>query len=169
MIEGVDRLEKRLEQMKKIRLKEGMSKAITLVQSEAKSNCPVRDGELQSKILTDVEEDGDVTRGTCWSAAAHGAYVELGTGPKGQASHNGISPNITPAYSQESWWIHEGSGSNEIDRETAEMYRFPHIDTPDGRFYICTGQAAQPYLYPALKDNEDKIIKIIKNEMEKQL
>ena len=34
--------------------------------------------------------------------------------------------------------------------------------TPQGRFYQCTGQPAHPFLYPALHDNEDKILKNMK-------
>ena len=169
MMEGTDKLEKRLLEMRKVNLRNGIQKGINLVQSAAKNNCPVRDGELRSKIFADVMEDGNAVRGTCWSGVAHGAYVELGTGPKGQVSHDGISPNIAPSYSQKPWWIHEGSGPNEIDRDTAELYHFPHIDTPDGRFYICAGQEARPYLYPALKDNEDRIVEIIANEVKEKI
>ena len=80
-----------------------------------------------------------------------------------------ISPNISPAYTQSPWWIHEGSGADEIDRATAEHYHFPYIETKDGRFYQCTGQPAQPFLYPALKNNEDRITEIIGEELKKQL
>ena len=85
-------------------------------------------------------------------------YVEFGTGPKGQADHAGISPEVTPVYTQAPWWIHE----SQIDRRTAEKYRWFYIDTPQGRFYQCTGQPAHPFLYPALHDNEDKILKNMK-------
>ena len=81
-------------------------------------------------------------------------YVEFGTGPKGQADHAGISPDVTPVYSQSPWWIHE----SQVDRTIAERYRWFYIDTPQGRFYQCTGQPAHPFMYPALHDNEDKIM-----------
>ena len=85
-------------------------------------------------------------------------YVEFGTGPKGQANHAGISPEVTPVYTQVPWWIHE----SQVDRRTAEKYRWFYIDIPQGRFYQCTGQPAHPFLYPALHDNEDKILKNMK-------
>lgn len=170
MIEGADKLQKKLEEMEKVNLKNGIARGIALVQESAKHIAPVHDGELRQKIMTDVSELGDGTiRGTCWANVAHDRYVELGTGPKGQASHNGISPNISPAYTQSPWWIHEGSGADEIDRATAEHYHFPYIETKDGRFYQCTGQPAQPFLYPALKNNEDRITEIIGEELKKQL
>lgn len=169
MIKGADNLQKKLEEMHRCNLKNAIQIGITLVQDAAKMNCPVHDGELRSKIMTDVTEQGDNVTGVCWPAAAHGTYVELGTGPKGQSEHEGISPNITVAYTQSAWWIPEGSGDDGIDRETAELYHFPYIDTPNGRFYHCSGQAAQPFLYPALKNNEEKIVEIIKEEVKRQL
>ena len=165
MILGTNNLNKHFDRLSKVELKNGISKGISFVQEEAKANCPVFDGELRSKILTEVTEEGDTVRGTCWPAAEHGTFVELGTGPKGQADREGISPDVTVAYTQSPWWIHE----SQIDREVAEHYHFFHIDTPQGRFYQCTGQAAQPYLYPALKDNEDNIVEIVRKEIKKQL
>lgn len=169
MITGKAELEKRLSQMSRVDTKPIVGKGISFVQEVAKSNCPVGDGELRQSIYTDVDDDSGIARGTCFPSAAHGPYVEFGTGPKGQASHEGVSPDVAVAYTMEPWWIHEGPGENEIDRATAEHYHFQYIDTPQGRFYKCTGQAAQPYLYPALKDNEENVLKIMAEEMKKQL
>lgn len=165
MILGVHELEKQFDRMNAVDLTAGIGRAISLVQEDAKTNCPVFDGELRSKILTDVEQNGDTVRGICWPAAEHGVYVELGTGPKGQEDHEGISPDIAVAYRQSPWWIHE----SQIERDIAEHYHFHYIDTPQGRFYQCTGQAAQPYLYPALKNNTGKISEIVKQSVRRQL
>lgn len=169
MIVGKLELDKHFEKMSHVSIRNGIEKGISLVQGAAKSNCPSFDGELRQSICTDIEESNDIVRGFCGPDAKHGTFVELGTGPKGQANHDGISPEVTVAYTQEPWWIHEGPGENEIDRSVAEHYHFPYIDTPQGRFYKCSGQAAQPYLYPALKDNEDEIIKMMGEEVKKQL
>lgn len=165
MILGAINLNEHFERLSKLTLKNGIEKGISLVQETAKAYCPVYDGELRSKIESEVIEENDFVQGICWPAVTHGMYVELGTGPKGQANHAGISPNITVAYTQSPWWIHE----SQISRETAEHYHFFHIDTPQGRFYQCTGQPAQPYLYPALKDNVDEIMDIVAEEVKKQL
>ena len=85
-------------------------------------------------------------------------YLEFGTGPKGQENHAGISPEITPAYTQNPWWIHE----SQVDRRVAEKYHWFYLDTPDGRFYLCTGQPAYPFMYPALKDSQDQILEGMK-------
>ena len=84
-------------------------------------------------------------------------YVEFGTGQKGAANHSGTSPDITPVYTLEPWWIHESM----IDPQAAAVYHWAHIDTEQGRFYKVTGQPAHPFLYPALKDNEDTVIEIL--------
>ncbi len=169
MILGKMGLENKLKDLSDVSMRKGVGKGISLVQEAAKSNCPSHDGELRQSIYSHIEEDENVIRGICGPTAKHGVYVELGTGPKGQAKHAGISPEVKVAYTQSPWWIHEGLGENEIDRATAEHYHFFHIDTPQGRFYQCSGQAAQPYLYPALKDNEDEIVRIIAKEVKKQL
>lgn len=165
MILGTADLNKHFDKLSKVELKSGIRKGISLVQETAKANCPVFDGELRSKIMAEVTEEEDTVHGTCWPAVEHGVYVEMGTGPKGQTNHDGISPDVTVAYTQSPWWIHE----SQIDREVAEYYHFFYIDTSQGRFYQCTGQPAQPYLYPALKDNEDEIVKIMAEEVKKQL
>ena len=90
--------------------------------------------------------------------------MEFGTGPKGQANHEGISPDAAVSYSQSPWWIHE----SQVGRETAERYGWSYIDTPDGRFYHCFGQAAHPYMYPALKNNEQEIERIFEEAVKKK-
>ena len=64
-----------------------------------------------------VETEGRNVTGICYTDKKYGPYVEFGTGPKGQENHEGISPDTTPVYTQSPWWIHEGSGPNEVDRQ----------------------------------------------------
>lgn len=164
MIIGLKDVTDAIEQMAKADLKRGIARSISLVQEEAKALCRAHSGELRNSIFTEVTEDGDVVKGTCYTNKEYARYVEFGTGPTGQDNHEGISPEASPVYTQSPWWIHEGNGPNEIDRETAEFYHFFYVDTPQGRFYQCTGQPARPFLYPALKNNEESILKIIKEE-----
>jgi len=144
---------------------QAVSKGIRFVQANAKHLCPVGDGELRDSIYATVEADPNMVRGSCYTNKRHGPYVELGTGPKGQADHDGISPAANPVYTQSPWWIHE----SQIDKATAEKYRMFSIETKDGIFYRSSGQAAQPFMYPALKGNEDEVIKMIGTEWGKSL
>lgn len=159
---------KKLPEVTREGLIRGIDRGIHLVQEAAKSECPGGTGELRESIYVDVEEEGNVIRGVCFTDKSYNFYVEFGTGPKGQSNHEGISPNVAVAYTQSPWWIHEGPGEDEIDRATAEYYHFPYIDTPQGRFYRCSGQAAHPFMYPALKNNEDEIVRIVREEVLKR-
>lgn len=165
MILGVSDLNGKLQNMSHIDLARGVREAISFVQANAKENCPVNDGELRGSIYVEVEENGDTITGTCFTNKEYGVFVEFGTGPKGQADHDGVSPDIAVAYSQSPWWIHE----SQIDKATAEKYHFFAIKTKDGIFYQCAGQAAQPFLYPALKDNKDEIVAIVARNIRSQI
>lgn len=165
MILGEKSLMNALGELSAIDLHDAVSKGIKTVQAEAKSLCPVYDGEMRDSIYTSVENGEESIRGTCYTNKSYAAYVEFGTGPKGQANHEGISPDVAVSYSQSPWWIHE----SQVGRETAERYGWPCIDTPDGRFYRCSGQAAQPYMYPALKNNEQEIEKIFEEAVKKKI
>ena len=165
MILGTIDLDKRLEKMSKADIGLGIHKVLPIIQDAAKLGAPVVTGELRESILTDMEIEGDIVRGICYTNLPYAPYVEFGTGPKGQASHEGISPDVAVAYTQSPWWIHE----SQVERETAERYGWFYIDTPQGRFYKCSGQPAQPFMYPALKNNEEAIVKMIGRDFRSQL
>ena len=118
----------------------------TVVQADAKLRALANEGELRNSIKTRVKMDGDKAIGEVYTSLEHGVYVELGTGPKGQASHAGISPDVNVSYRSSPWYVHE-------DQIDVGKYHFQKM----GEFYKMYGQAAQPYLYPALKENHDRI------------
>lgn len=164
-VDGMEDLERKLTELSRVDLKKEVAQAIQMVRSDAVSNCHVDTGELRQSIYTDLYENGDSIIGECYTNKEYAIYVEFGTGPKGQANHDGISPDANPVYAQSPWWIHE----SKIDQETAEKYGWFHIDTPKGKFYQCSGQPAYPFMYPALKDNEDKILKDFETEFKVNL
>lgn len=166
---GTKDVSKMLEKASEVDVKKAVAKGIQLVQAEARAGCPVDHGELRGSIFSMVNTEGRNVTGICYTNKKYAPYVEFGTGPKGQENHKGISPDVAVPYSQSPWWIHEGSGPNEVDRATAEKCGWFYIDTPDGRFYQCTGQAAQPFLYPALKNHEEEIEQIMREEIMRQL
>ncbi len=161
MIVGYKKLNAKLESLSKANVKSAIGQAISFVQDNAKANCPVGDGELRESIFTRIQGDTQQATGICYTNKEYAPYVEFGTGPKGQKSHAGISPDVAVAYSQSPWWIHE----SQIDKGTAEKYHFFYVDTPQGRFYQCTGQAAQPFMYPALKNHEEDITEIFEDSI----
>lgn len=160
MILGKKEVLQNLEKLSQLDIYDATKEAIQFVRSQAVSNVPVDSGELQQSIYAEADNTEGGAIGTCFTNKKYAPYVELGTGPVGQENHSGISPNVSVSYTQHPWWIHEGPGENEVDRATAEKYRWFYIDTPQGRFYQCSGQAAQPFMYPALANHTDEIEEI---------
>lgn len=158
-IDGMDELVKKLDRYGRLSLEQPVGQAIELVQGTAKMLCRASSGELRESIMTATSESDGHVEGVCYTNKQYAPYVEFGTGPKGQASHEGISPDVPVTYTQTPWWIHESM----VDKETAEKYHWFKLRTDKGTFYQCTGQPARPFMYPALKSNEERINKIIAN------
>lgn len=170
MIIGYKKLEEKLKHMSALDLKPGVGKAISVVQAAAKANCggfKIPTGELRQSIYTDIELEGDTCRGACYTNKEYAAYVEFGTGPNGQESHKGISPDVDVAYSQTGWMI----PGNAMSIDNAEAYGFGIAQNKDGEpiGYYTNGQEAHPFMYPALKDNEKEVEEIIADSVRSQL
>lgn len=157
---GDKELEKNFRGLSHIDIEKAVDKAIHNVRQQAVLFCPKDMGELQQSIYVDVYNRGGIVTGVCYTNKAYAMYVEFGTGPRGQRNHEGISPDVNVSYTQSPWWIHESM----IDRRVAEKYRWTHIDTKGGRFYQCTGQAAHPFMYPALKNNKHRLMEGIRSD-----
>lgn len=170
MIKGLGSLEKRLEGYGNVDLAKPVAKAILHVQAAAKGLCLADSGELRESIFTSVEQDERHTVGACYTNKAHATYIEFGTGPKGQKEHPGISPDIPVAYTQTPWWIPEGEREGGISKEAADRYHMPRFELKDGDALRYTeGQPARPFMYPALKGNEEDVLKIMQDEIRRQL
>lgn len=116
--------------------------------------CPTNHGELRGSIHTKVEQDAGATIGCVYTNAEYAIYVEFGTGPAGQADHNGISPNIPVTYRQNPWWF----PGDKVDPSDAEKYHWPQSSNGEKTFYYTDGQPAQPFMYPALKSMEKYVV-----------
>jgi len=170
MILGEEDLLKDFDTLARINMKSAIGEGIAHVQTMAKNNCPIgptsgENGKLRESITYSVQEKGDIITGTCYTDVEHGVYVEFGTGPKGQADHKDISPEIAVTYRQDPWLIHE----SDIDPATVEYYNFFCIETKVGKFYRSNGQAAHPFMYPALADNIEDVEAIIADELRRLL
>lgn len=127
------------------------------VRDRAKDNVPVFNGELRDEIFMEmVREDGQ-TSAVVYTDNEHSIFVEVGTGQKGAANHANISPNISPVYAMHPWYVPE----SKLSPDAIAKYRWQKVVSKNGEvFYRMTGQAAQPYLYPALSQNKDTVIDI---------
>lgn len=148
-IKGLSNLERKFKQLRDIEIKPIIEDASAKIRDEARKNVRVDTGELQNSITYRLEDKGNGNwRGIIYTPKEHGIYVELGTGPVGEANHNGISPEVNPMYSPTGW---------------------VYYDKDKKQFIYTKGQPARPFLYPALHDNRDKIKKFIKYRIKKEL
>ncbi|HFI0959806.1 TPA: HK97-gp10 family putative phage morphogenesis protein [Streptococcus suis] len=159
---GADELISKLKRLSSQRQTEIMAKAVhnaakNVVQADAKLRAPANNGDLRAGIKVRMSKSGN-PRAEVVSTSDHGGFVEFGTGPKGAANHAGISPNVSVSYRSTPWYVHE----SQID---VGPYRFQKI----GEFYKMFGQVAQPYLYPALKDNEERVTKNVNKYVKRKL
>lgn len=113
-------------------LYKSLQKQGELVKSEAKTLCPVDSGDLRKSIRKSTKRYKGKIVSRVYTNSDHAAYVEFGTGMRGEASNT--NSNVEVAYKQD--W---------------------------------SGIEAQPYLYPALKNNEGRIMKNIKEDLKKAI
>ena len=172
-IKNVDKLNAKIDNLQNIitdkDFKNSINRANKLyVQAEAKLLCPVNQGELRNSIKSTVEINTDKITAVTYTDKDYASYVEFGTGPVGQANHEGISPNFTPSYSSHGW----GIPADKVDPADAIKYKWPKRVYNGKEYYMTNGQPAQPFMYPALKNNEskvcDKVAKDLKNIIRKK-
>ena len=153
-VKGAEKLMRQLNNLGNINpiVEKAVRKETLRVQRNAVLLSPVNHGELRQTIKTKVEATEGMVIGTVYTNNKHAAYVELGTGPIGEANHEGISPEVNPVYSQSGWWF----PGDKVTPQDAEKYHWPSMTTEDGKtLYFTQGQPAQPFMYPALKGIED--------------
>lgn len=168
-LEGFEELMKKLKKLgnSKEVVKKGMGLAVKKVQGDAKDLAPVDQGQLKNSIYTKVEEKDKEVTGIVYTNVEHAPYVEFGTGPKGMAAPKDLPQEIANqlVYKNGMWWIHE----SQIDPNVAEKYKFIRFETEQGVFYGTHGQEPQPFMYPALKQNQDTILKYIADEIKLEI
>ena len=126
------------------------------VQARAKYLCLTNEGELRNSIRTSVKQTKGQTEAVCYTNKPYATYVEFGTGPVGQRKHSGISPEVTPVYKQRGWAF----PANAI---ASGAYQFAETTYHGQKYFLTAGQAAQPFMYPALKDGAEEAVQAIVN------
>lgn len=114
--------------------RKGLQDGLQDIRSEAQMLCPVDTGQLRNSIKTRTKIKGGELVGEVYTAAEHARYVELGTGPRGEANHAGIDPEIAAkvTYSPKGWTYKDKNGEYRGTR----------------------GMPARPFLYPAFKSQK---------------
>ena len=116
-------------------IEKGTRSAAGFIRDAAKMNCTADTGTLRASIHSQYQRDGSTHKGIVSTNCEYAPYVEFGTGPTG----NGTYPYPVPGlrYKADKW-----------------LGKIPDI----GWRWV-SGQVAQPYLYPALRDNKGEVLK----------
>jgi len=169
-VEGGKDLERKLKGLADAaNAREAVAKAAQSVRDAAVLLAPTRrhgsgGGALKQSIYATVEEAEDGVDGIVYTNSAYAPYVEFGTGPNGEkASHADVSPDIDIAYSQTGWTI----PADAMSAEEAEQYGFGVARKGDEVIgYYTKGQAPQPFLYPAMRDSRETVLKGLQADFE---
>lgn len=166
-IKGVDRLTQRFNNIANMELKDIVNRATALVYGQAKELAPVGTGGagLAGSIKMKVNVSDKTVEGRVYTNLEYAPYVEFGTGQKGDGTYPYKIDGLNLEY-ETKWYI----PVEKIDVETANKYHFKKVFGKSGaEYYVCWGQKAQPYMYPALKDNEKTIKKMFKDAVKTKL
>lgn len=167
-IEGLDQLFSKFDSMDDSVVKvlgQAIAVETKTVQGIAKLLAPSNHGPLRDSIKTKLIKDDDKVQGIVFTNLKYAPYVEFGTGPVGQKNHEGISPNVDVSYSQKGWAF----PASEVTEEDAKQYKWPSRMYNGEKYYVTSGQPAQPFMYPALKNYESTAVKNITKKMNKLL
>jgi hypothetical protein len=122
-------------------------------------------GQLVRSNQQSVDTTGGEITGRYWNDNEVGVYREFGTGPNGEANHQGISPFAHPVYSQQGWLI----PASEVDVDLEALYGMKKITIKGSDFYATRGQRARPWLYPAYLKAEEHAEQIIEDNINREL
>ena len=129
-------------------LKSAVNKATQLVHGQAKALAPADTGQLRGSIHMQVKDKGNEIEGRVYTNVEYAAYVEFGTGIKGNGTYPYQVEGLNLEYKNKGW---------------------AYYDEDKGEWIFTKGQKAQPYMYPALKQNEKTIKAILKQGVHTKL
>lgn len=138
-------------------LEDGVNELTLGMQAEAQRICTEDTGQLRNSIIAKVEKKDGGYSGAVGTNVKHGPYVEFGTGPRGEKTP---VPDKYPGqitYRQTPWWIPE----SRLSSAARKKYRWFKLQIGDEVFYRSSGQAAQPFLYPAFLEYRKHAAEII--------
>lgn len=148
-IKGVNSLCDKLENLNNNIDRNVRSKVEMLAQEisdEAKDLAPVDTGFLRENIYWSVEDKENRVEAEIVSNADYGGYVEFGTGKVGESAGL-VREGINLTYRQTPW----------------------RYKDEEGKWHYTEGMKPQPYLYPAMKQNEDRVKEELKSAITMEL
>lgn len=135
-IEGLDKVLAKFDNLAQCSgIINGMSKACELVERDAKQKAPKDTGALRRSITSKVKADGNEVTGVVFTPLEYAPYIEFGTG---LYAENGNGRKTPWSYQDDEGKWHYTKG-----------------------YKGATGHGT-PYMRPALEQNREKIIQLIK-------
>ena len=147
-IKGIDRLTQRFNNIANMELRSAVNKATQLVHGQAKALAPVDSGNLAGSIHMQVKDTGKELQGRVYTNLEYAPYVEFGTGVTGNGTYPYEIKGLSLEYRNKGW---------------------AYYDEDKDEWIYTKGQVAQPYMYPALKENEKTIKAILKQGVHTKL
>lgn len=127
-------------------LEKGLRQAGKKIQGGAKLLVDVDTGRLRNSITEGISYEGNDIIEDIGTNLEYAAYVEFGTGPVGEASAKMLPEGVSLQYRSDGWVYSDGE-----------------------RFYYTEGQPADPFLYPAFKQNQNNVTDIVARALQKEL
>lgn len=138
-IKGVDALLMKFNKISNLQMEHSVEEITKLVHGQAKAIAPADTGQLRGSIHMDVKKLPDKVQGRVYSNVEYAAYVEFGTGVTGNGTYPYRVKGLNLEYKEKGW---------------------AYYDEDKGEWIYTKGQAAQPYMYPAIHRGR-KIMKTI--------
>ena len=160
--EGLDKLIDKIEDIGDVQaIASAMQDACKLVEGAATDKAPKDTGELRRSITNRVEVIGNEVSGIVFTPLEYAPYIEYGTGI--YAENGGTS----------GYWVYVGDKDYNPNRKKngkrytlEEAKQIVAIMRSKGlKAYYTNGMHPQPFLRPALNENKDEIIQIIKEAL----
>lgn len=146
-------------------LRQALGKACALVEGEARKKAPKDNGELRRSIESRVEDNGGELVGVVFTPLEYAPYVEYGTGM--HAEKGGRS----------GWWVYvkdSAGGISNSSKGGGKTYTFEEAKKAMAILcakgldaHITCGMHPQPFLRPALHENRENILRILKGGLKK--
>lgn len=131
----------KLENIADMDIRETVVEATKLVHAQAKELAPVDTGQLAGSIHMNTKKTATGYEGRVYTNLEYAMYVEFGTGVKGNGTYPYKIKGLNLSYKDKGWL---------------------YFSDKEDKYIFTTGQAAQPFMYPALKMHEKHIKDLLK-------
>lgn len=137
-------------------LDDALGKACAMVERSAKQKAPKGEGALRRSITSKVEDN----QGVVFTPLFYAPYVEYGTGIYAEDGKG--RQNVPWVYVEGS--TKESSSSKTYTEQEAEA-TVQYLRSKGLEAYKSYGRKPEPFMRPALYENREKILELIKGEL----